>query len=225
MLVRHPRGNRIGGRTEDDLDAGLAHRVHDAVHPRVLELTVFRLPQAPGGLAHADHVEAGGLHQGDILFEAGGLIAGHVLVVVGGAVEHGWEGRDPCRTCSRRWHSSLLWIDNLCWCCKTQACGQSDNAAREYIFELQHLSRLSFIKHLLALQLVGYHSFKGHKSLSRLRKTTHWRVCSLPAEPSANSAGNASPLSPNSARCSQSPDHSGAPHLLFCTHILSDAEE
>ncbi len=90
MLMRHPCGNRVGRRAEDDLDSGLAHGVDDAVHPRIVELAVFGLPQAPGGLAHAHHVEAGGLHQGDVLVEAGSLVGpGHVLVVVGGAVEDG----------------------------------------------------------------------------------------------------------------------------------------
>ena len=91
MLVGHPCGNGIGWRAEDDLDAGLAHGVDDAVHPRVVELAVFGLPQAPGGLAHADDIEAGGLHQGDVFVEAGSLVSGHVLVVVGSAVEHGGE--------------------------------------------------------------------------------------------------------------------------------------
>ena len=47
MLVRHPRGNRIGGRAENHLDAGLAHGIHDVVHPRVLEVAILRFPQAP----------------------------------------------------------------------------------------------------------------------------------------------------------------------------------
>jgi hypothetical protein len=59
VLVRHPGGDGIGGRAEDDLDAGLAHGVDDAVHPGVFEAAVFGLPEAPGGLAHADDVEAG----------------------------------------------------------------------------------------------------------------------------------------------------------------------
>ena len=76
MLVGHPGGNGIGGRAQDHLDAGLAHGVDHAVHPGVVELAVLRLPQAPGGLAHADHVEAGGLHQGHIFFQAGSLGSG-----------------------------------------------------------------------------------------------------------------------------------------------------
>ena len=91
MLVGHPRGNGVGRRAEDDLDAGLAHGIDDAIHPRVIELAVFGLPEAPCGLAHANDVEAGGLHEGDIFFEAGSLVARHVLVVVGGAVENGGE--------------------------------------------------------------------------------------------------------------------------------------
>ena len=74
MLVGHPCGNGIGGRAEDHLDAGLAHGVDDAIHPRIVELAVFGLPQAPGGLAHADHVQARGLHQGNVLVQASGLV-------------------------------------------------------------------------------------------------------------------------------------------------------
>ena len=88
MLMGHPCGNGIRGRAENDFDAGLAHGVHHAVHPRVFELAVFGLPQAPGGLAHADHVEAGIMHEGNVFVQA---FVGHVLVVVGRAVEDGGE--------------------------------------------------------------------------------------------------------------------------------------
>ena len=91
MLVRHPRRNRIRRRAENHLDAGLAHRVDDVVHPRVFESAVFRLPQAPRRLAHAHDVQARGLHQGDVFVEPRILIPGHVLVVVGRAVQHGWK--------------------------------------------------------------------------------------------------------------------------------------
>ncbi len=101
VLVRHPRGDGIRRRAEDDLDAGLAHRVDDAVHPGVVKLAILGLPQAPGGLAHAYDVEAGGLHQRHIFVEAGSLVAGHVLVVVGDAVEHGGEAEIGAR--ARRW--------------------------------------------------------------------------------------------------------------------------
>ena len=100
VLVGHPRGNGIGGRAEDDLDAGLAHGVDDAVHPGVVEVAVFGLPQAPGGLAHAHDVEARGLHQGDIFVETGGLVTGHVLVVVSDAVEHSGEAEIGARAWS-----------------------------------------------------------------------------------------------------------------------------
>jgi len=86
VLMGHPCGNGISGRAENDLDAGLAHGIDHAVHPRIVELTVFGLPQAPGGLAHANHIEAGGMHEGDVLVQA---VVGHVLVVIGGAVEDG----------------------------------------------------------------------------------------------------------------------------------------
>jgi hypothetical protein len=91
MLMGHPGGNGIGGSSEDDLDAGFPHSFDDAIHPRVVELAVFGLPQAPGGLAHADDVDAGGFHQGNVFFQAGGLISWHVLVVVGRAVKDGWK--------------------------------------------------------------------------------------------------------------------------------------
>ena len=87
----HPGGQRISGSAEDDLNASLAHSADHAIHPGVVELSVFGLPQAPRGLAHADHAETGRLHQRDVLVEAGNLISGHVLVVVGGTVEHGGE--------------------------------------------------------------------------------------------------------------------------------------
>ncbi len=95
MLVGHPGGNGVGRCSKNHLDAGLSHRVDDAIHPRVIKLTVGRLPEAPGGFAHANDVDAGGFHQGYILVEAGGLISGHVFVVVGGAIENGGEVERP----------------------------------------------------------------------------------------------------------------------------------
>ncbi len=89
MLVIHPRGDGVGGRAEDDFDSGFAHGVDDAVHPGVFEAAVFGLPEAPGGLAHADDGDVGLLHEGDVFVEAARLqVCGHVLVVVGGAVEN-----------------------------------------------------------------------------------------------------------------------------------------
>ena len=90
--VDHPGGHGVGGSAQDDLDAGLAHGVDDRVHPGVFKVAVLRLPEAPGGLAHADDVDAGGFHQGNVFFQAGGLISWHVLVVVGRAVKDGGLG-------------------------------------------------------------------------------------------------------------------------------------
>ena len=50
--------------------------IDDAIHPGVFEVAILRLPEAPGGFAHADDVDAGLLHERDIFFET---IAGHVL--------------------------------------------------------------------------------------------------------------------------------------------------
>ncbi len=94
MLVRHPRRNCIGRRAENHLDAGLAHRIHDPVHPRVFELAVGGFPQAPRRLAHAHHVQPRRLHQRDILLQScrvRRIVAGHVLVVIGNAVQNGWK--------------------------------------------------------------------------------------------------------------------------------------
>ncbi len=90
MLARHPRGDRIGGRAHDDLDAGLAHRVDDAVHPRRLEAAVLRLPQAPCRFAQAHDVEAGRLDHLDVLVQP---LVGHVFVIVRRAVQDGREVR------------------------------------------------------------------------------------------------------------------------------------
>ena len=100
VLMGHPHRDGIRGRAEDDLDAGLAHSVDDAIHPPIVEVAVFGLPQAPGGLAHAHDVEARGLHQGDIFVETGGLVTGHVLVVVSDAVEHSGEAEIGARAWS-----------------------------------------------------------------------------------------------------------------------------
>ena len=90
MRVVQPGGDGVGGRAHDDLDAGLAHGIDDAVHPGVFEVAVFRLPEAPGGFAHAHDGEAGLLHQGDVFVEA---LVGVVFAVVGGAVKDGGEVR------------------------------------------------------------------------------------------------------------------------------------
>ena len=82
----HPRGDGIGRGTHDDLDAGLAHGVDHAVHPRVLEAAILRLPQAPGRLAQANHVETGGLHHLHVLFQT---LVRHVFMVIGRAVQDG----------------------------------------------------------------------------------------------------------------------------------------
>ena len=88
MLARHPRGDRIRGRAHDDLDAGLAHCVDDAVHPRRVEAAVLRLPQAPRRFAQAHDVEAGRLDHLDVLVQP---LVGHVFVIVRGAVQDGRE--------------------------------------------------------------------------------------------------------------------------------------
>jgi hypothetical protein len=58
-------------------------------------VAVFGLPEAPSGFAHADDVEAGVLHKGDVFRETYilgvGRVLRHVLVVVSSAVEDGGE--------------------------------------------------------------------------------------------------------------------------------------
>ena len=44
----HPRRDRIGWCSHDDLYSCFAHRPHHAIHPGILELSVLRFPQAPG---------------------------------------------------------------------------------------------------------------------------------------------------------------------------------
>ena len=115
----HPRRNRVCRRTEDDFDASLAHGVHDAIHPGVVELAVFGLPEAPGGLAHAHNVEAGGLHERNILFKPDALGIGrvlrHVLVVVGDSVEHSGKAEVRVAVCG------------LC-ACEGDQCEESDDS-------------------------------------------------------------------------------------------------
>ncbi len=84
VLMVEPGGDVVGGRAEDDFDAGFGHGIDDAIHPCVFKAAVFGLPEAPGGFAHAHDVEACGLHHGYVLIEA---VVGLVLAVIGGAVE------------------------------------------------------------------------------------------------------------------------------------------
>ena len=86
MLLEHPGWNRVSGRAEDDADMGAGKPFDDAVHPGEFEAPVLGLPEAPGGFADADHVDAGLTHQRDVLLEA---VLWHVLFVEGNAVEEG----------------------------------------------------------------------------------------------------------------------------------------
>jgi hypothetical protein len=91
VLVRHPGGHGVCRGSQDDLDAGLAQRVDDSIHPCIFEVTVGGLPEAPGGFAHADDADACQLHQGDILLQPAWLqIDWHVFVVISGSIEDGW---------------------------------------------------------------------------------------------------------------------------------------
>src|ERR1022692_1086891 len=83
MLFEHPRRNRVGGRAHDDANLRARQAFHDAVHPGELEPAILGLPKTPGGFSHADHVEAGLLHQLDVFVQA---ILRHVFFVEGGAV-------------------------------------------------------------------------------------------------------------------------------------------
>ncbi len=85
VFVIHPRRNRIRRRSHNHLDPRLAHCIYNAVHPRVLKLSVLRLPQAPGGLPHPHHCQPCLFHQRDIFIQP---LIGHVFVVIRCAVKH-----------------------------------------------------------------------------------------------------------------------------------------
>src|SRR5581483_4217320 len=88
MLVIEPCRYRVGWGSENDLDACLAHGIHDAIHPRVLKLSILWFPQAPGGLTHANDVQARLFHQADVVIEP---FVWLVLVVIGRSVKDRWK--------------------------------------------------------------------------------------------------------------------------------------
>ena len=55
MSLRHPSRHGVGRRPHDHFNARVPHRIDDAIHPRILELPVGGLPQAPCRFAHANH--------------------------------------------------------------------------------------------------------------------------------------------------------------------------
>jgi hypothetical protein len=44
MLLIHPRGNGVGRRAQDHFNSGGVHFLDNAIHPRVFETSIFRLP-------------------------------------------------------------------------------------------------------------------------------------------------------------------------------------
>src|SRR4051812_41331692 len=63
MLLCEPQRGRRSRRSEHHLDAGLAKKVQGPAHPIEIELPFLWFVNAPGELAHADHVYPGLEHQ------------------------------------------------------------------------------------------------------------------------------------------------------------------
>ncbi len=84
MFFGEPDGRRGGRRAEHDLDAVMAHDVHDAAQPEEIVFALFGFAEAPGKLADADDVDAGLGHQRGVALPSG-------LGIVGGA----GIGKDP----------------------------------------------------------------------------------------------------------------------------------
>src|SRR5437763_11818174 len=94
MLTIPPGGDRRSRSAENYFEPGLGHGVYDTIHPGVLKVSVFRLPQTPGRLAHSYDRESSFPHQLDIFAQS---LVGHVLVIIGSTVENirkaAWGGR------------------------------------------------------------------------------------------------------------------------------------
>ncbi len=82
MLRHQPGGRPGGGGGEHGIDAGICQGGDSPLQPVEVELPGGRLQARPGEIAQARDIEAGGLHQADIVFPAG---FGPLLRVVGRA--------------------------------------------------------------------------------------------------------------------------------------------
>ena len=71
MLSCQPDGRGGGRGAKHDLDAGVGHDIHCPLHPGEIVFAFLRFVEAPGELAHAHHVDAGGDHQFGIALPAG----------------------------------------------------------------------------------------------------------------------------------------------------------
>ncbi|MNZ88019.1 hypothetical protein D3C78_1069000 [compost metagenome] len=67
MLLHHPCGNRIGWRSDNDMNACLMHRVQHSIHGAEIKYAVLRLMRAPGRFCDPNGIDTGRLHHPDIL--------------------------------------------------------------------------------------------------------------------------------------------------------------
>ncbi len=84
MLPCQPRGDRIGRRSHDDLDAGLVHGGEHAIYVAKVEDAWLRFQRAPGRLGDAHNGDPGGLHHAHVFIQT---VCRGVLLVVGGTEE------------------------------------------------------------------------------------------------------------------------------------------
>ena len=80
MLSREPGRDRVGRRANDYLDAGLVHRVKDAVDVGEVEDALLRFFRAPGRFCNAHDGDARLLHHAHVLVET---VVGRIFVVIG----------------------------------------------------------------------------------------------------------------------------------------------
>ncbi len=84
MLSCQPRGDRVGRRSHDDLDAGLVHGGEHPIHVAKVEDAWLRFQRAPGRLGDAHDGDPGCLHHAHVFIQT---VRRGVLLVVGSTEE------------------------------------------------------------------------------------------------------------------------------------------
>lgn len=62
----HPNRRRQARNIDNDPDSAGLHLVHNLVEPFEIEFALGRLERIPGEVSHANDIEAGPLHDGDV---------------------------------------------------------------------------------------------------------------------------------------------------------------
>ena len=90
-----PGGDRIGRRTDNDVDTGFVHCVQYPVDMGIIKITGTGFHCRPGRFCDTDDVNSRFLHHTDIFVQT---VTGHIFIIIGNAVIQFFHDSPPCRS-------------------------------------------------------------------------------------------------------------------------------